>query len=63
MLLPRVLEWVACSLEAKEMGSFTVIVILLLLLMWGGVTAMGRVEIRKALQDLLANKARLQDVC
>ena len=37
--------------------------ILLLLLTWGEITAMGRVEIRKAFQDLLANKARLKDVC
>lgn len=39
------------------------ITLLLLLLTWGEITVVGRVEIRKAFQDLLADKARLQDVC
>lgn len=64
--MPRVLEWVACSLEAKETKrgrEASVIMILLLLVTWGEITMMGGVEIRKAFQDLLANKARLKDVC
>jgi len=53
-------------LEAKETArgwEASVIMILLLLLMWGEITVKGGVEIRKAFQGLLANRARLKGLC